>query len=125
MAMLLTSTVRNLYFSYRRSKSTWPGVNVGPNTALTSCLEFYRSELERLQEIARQPAWHLGAALLIIAWLTRNALMRTGTDPLRIVLPFVLLAAAGLIVLLAVRKFEVRRVQEEIDALDRFEEEKH
>jgi len=58
-------------------------------------------------------------------WLTRDALLRTSPDLLRVALPFVLISAAGLTLLLAVRKFEARRVQAELDALDRFEEETH
>ena len=41
--------------------------------------------------------------LVIIAWMTRDALLRNSTDPFRIVLPYVLLAAAGMVVLMAVR----------------------
>ena len=50
--------------------------------------------------------------------------MRTNMDPLGTVLPVVLIAAAILIVLTALRKFQARRVQEDIDELDGFEEKK-
>jgi hypothetical protein len=120
MAMLLTSTVRNLFLSRRRHINRTPD-DTGPNTALSSCVEFYRNELERQLEIARQPAWQLAIALLIIGWLTRNAWVRTSADPLRIVLLGVLFAAAGLTILLALRRFGARGVQDEIDALERLE----
>ncbi len=123
-AMLLAGTVRNLYVWYSRSP--------GPSAGLTSCLQFYRDLLERQRELARIPAWQLATALLIIAWLARNKLgsfnrtvMGYNRDPMSLLLLLVLIAAAGLIVLLAVRKFEARKVQAEIDALDRFEEETH
>jgi hypothetical protein len=69
-----------------------------------------------------QPAWQLAAALLIIAWLSRRSLY-SGHDALRVLLPAVLLAAAGLIVWMAVRKFQARHVQNDLDALNRFEKE--
>jgi hypothetical protein len=116
MALLLTSTVWNLLRTYTRS-------GTAPNAVMTSCVEFYRSELERYREYARLPAWQLGTILLIIAWMTRDALMRNSTDPFRVVLPYVLFAAAGMIVLVAVRKIQARRIQDDIDALDVFEDE--
>ncbi|HLQ77367.1 MAG TPA: hypothetical protein VK210_08430 [Terriglobia bacterium] len=122
-AMLLASTARNLYLAFRRSRND--ALENSSNTALTSCLEFYRSELERQRQVARQPLWQLVAALLIVAWLVPRPLMRSNMDLLRAVLPVVLLAAAILIVLMALRKFQARRVQEDIDALDAFEEENH
>ena len=79
--------------------------------------------MQAYREYARLPAWQLATILLIIAWMTRDSLMRSGTDPFRIVLPYVLLAAAGMIVLVAVRKFQARRVQDDIEALDNFEDE--
>ncbi len=111
MAVLLTSTVWSMIRAYRRSRGTGIGP-AGPNAAMTSCLEFYRSELERHREYARQPAWQLVTVLVIIAWMTRDALMRNSSDPFRVVLPYVLIAAAGMIVLVAVRKIQARRVQD-------------
>jgi hypothetical protein len=78
-------------------------------------------ELERRRQIAMQPTWQLAAALLIIAWLTRRSLY-SGNDALRGLLPVVLLAAAGLIVWMAVRKFQARHIQDDLDALNRFEQ---
>jgi uncharacterized membrane protein len=121
--MLLTSTVWSLFRAYRRSRGTWSSVLAGPNAAMTSCLEFYRSELESSREYTRQPAWQLVTVLVIIAWMTRNLLVRNSTDPFRVVLPYILFAAAGMIVLMAVRKHQARRVQDDIDALDAFEDE--
>jgi hypothetical protein len=43
-------------------------------------------------------------------------------DVLHIVQPLVLIAAAAVIVLLVLRKLDARRIQEDIDALDLFEE---
>jgi hypothetical protein len=122
-AMLLTSTVWSLIRAYQRSRGTQSLVSAGPNAAMTSCLEFYRSELERNREYARQPAWQLVTVLVIIAWMMRDAMLRNSTDPFRILLPYVLFAAAGMIVLIAVRKFQTRRLQDDIDALDVFENE--
>ena len=78
MAMLLTGTFKNLYAAFVRSRGIASAVPSSSNTALTSCLEFYRSELEAQRLIARQPAWQLGAALLIIGWLTRYAAAAAG-----------------------------------------------
>ena len=120
MVMLLASTARNLYVFYRRSHAA-PALS-GTSASWSSCLEFYRTELERQRQIAMQPAWQLAAALLIIAWLTRRSL-HSGHDALRVLLPVVLLAAAGLIVWMTVRKFQARHVQDDLDALNRFEQE--
>jgi hypothetical protein len=90
---------------------------------MTSCLDFYRSELERNREYARQPTWQLVTVMAIIVWMTRDALVRNSTDPFRVLLPYVLLAAAGMIVLMAVRKLQARRIQDDMDALDVFEDE--
>ena len=116
MAILLISTVWHLLKTYMQS-----GTTISSNAAITSCIEFYRSELERYREYARLPMWQLATVLLIIAWMTRDSLMRGSTDPFRIVLPYVLIAAAGMIVLVAVRKIQSRQVQSEIEALDVFE----
>jgi uncharacterized membrane protein len=121
-AMLLTSTLWSLFRAYQRSRGTWSAVSAGPNAAMTSCLDFYRSELERNREYARQPTWQLVTVMAIIVWMTRDALVRNSTDPFRVLLPYVLLAAAGMIVLMAVRKLQTRRVQDDIDALDVFED---
>jgi hypothetical protein len=118
MAILLISTVWSLLKTYMQT-----GTGVSSNAAMTSCIEFYRSELERYREYARLPAWQLATILLIIAWMTRDSLMRSRSDPFRIVLPYVLIAAAGMIVLVAVRKIQSRRIQADIDALDVFEDE--
>ena len=123
MAMLLIRTVWSLLRTYLHSRRDGPSDHAVSNAAITSCIEFYRSELQAYREYARLPAWQLATILLIIAWMTRDSLMRSGTDPFRIVLPYVLLAAAGMIVLVAVRKFQARRVQDDIEALDNFEDE--
>jgi hypothetical protein len=111
MTMVLINAIRNLYLSYR-GKETW-----------TSCVEFYRSELQKQKAFAALPVWQMIAAFLIIAWLTPGALRRNSADPLGIVLPAVLFAAAGLIVLMAVRKFQARHLQADIEALNSFEAE--
>jgi len=125
MATLLTSTVWTLLRVYRSSESPWSSHRSAPNAAMTSCIEFYRSELERYLAYAGLPAWQLVTVLVIIGWMMRDALTRNSTDPFRLVLPYVLFAAAGLIMLVAVRKFQARRIQDDIDALKMFEDEIH
>jgi hypothetical protein len=125
MTMTLVQFTKALRFSYKKYGRIWPAPTLGGDAALTTCLEFYRNELERQREMRKVPTWQLAVTFLIIGWLTRDALLRTSPDLLRVALPFVLISAAGLILLLAVRKFEARRVQAELDALDRFEEETH
>jgi len=123
MTILLMSAAWSLLLAYRKSRGEGSAIPDAPMAAMTSCVEFYRNELERQREYARQPTWQLITVLLIIAWMTRDALMRNSTDPFRAVLPYVLFAAAGMIVLVAVRKHQARRVQDDIDALDAFEDE--
>jgi len=122
MAMLLTTTVKSLYLSYSQGA---PRFLRGEGAPWSSCLQFYRNELEKQQALAALPAWQMLTALLIIAWLTSRALLRNSTDPLRIVMLAVLFAAAGLIALMAVRKFQSRRVQGDLESLNSFEKENH
>jgi hypothetical protein len=111
-SVLLASTVWRLFRTYDSRASV----------AMTPCLEFYRSELARMQEFGRVPAWQLVTVLVIIAWMARDAFRRNSEDPFRLVLPYVLIAAAGMVVLMAVRKYQARRVQNDMDALDLLEE---
>jgi hypothetical protein len=120
--VLLANTVWRLLRAYQRSRESGTSVYAAASAAMTPCLEFYRSELERMQEFARVPAWQLVAVLLIIAWMTRDALRRNSADPFQVVLPYVLIAAGGLIVLMGVRKYQARRVQADMDALDLLEQ---
>jgi len=121
MLMLLAGLAKGDHFYRWKSRQLSP--DISSDTAKTSCLAFYRSELERRLAIARQPAWQLLTALLIIAWLTRRAPMRTGMEVLQIVQFLVLLAAAAVVVLLAVGKLDARRIQEDIHALDVMDQE--
>ena len=119
MAMLLTNAAQRLYRAYK-PRAARPTDGVG--SPWSSCVEFYRSELEKQRAFASQPVWQMLAALLVIAWLVPDALHHS-PDPFRISLPVVLFAAAGLLVLVALRKFQAHRVQRDIDALDSFENE--
>jgi hypothetical protein len=121
MLMLLANTARSIHIQRWKSRQMSPDISSG--IAQMSCLEFYRAELERQREIARQPAWQLLTTLLVIAWLIRRAPMRFGMDVLRYVQPLVLIAAAVVVALLAIRKLDARRIQKDLDALDSFEKE--
>ena len=114
-AMLVATAVRRVY---RAFKST-----AGSRMPWNACVEFYRSELEKQRALATVPAWQLLVAMLVIGWLGRNILTRSISDPTEILMHIVLLAAAGLIVLMAIRKLQGRRIQADIDALNKFETE--
>ena len=118
MVMLFVTAGRDVYMFYRRSL----GSLSGPGVSWSSCVAFYRTELERQRELAIQPAWQFAVALLIIVWLSRRTVY-TGHGFLGVLLPAVLLAAAGLIIWMVVRKIQARRVQEDIDSLNLFERE--
>ena len=121
MLMLLANMARSIHAQRWKSRQLSPDISSG--MAQMPCLAFYRTELERQREFARQPAWQLLTTLLVIAWLTRRAPMRFGMDALRYVQPLVLIAAAVVVILLALRKLDSRRIQKDLDALDTFEEE--
>src|SRR5688572_5342299 len=123
MTMMLVRVVRSLYFSYRKYGRIWHATTLGNDAALRTCLEFYRNELERQREMRREPAWQLAVTFLVIGWLARDAVLRSGAGLISIALPFVLFSAAAFILVLAVRKFEVRRLQAELDTLEKFEHE--
>ncbi len=101
--------------------STDPLRNADDRMAVNRLLE-YRSELERQQEVMKLPAWQLGVAFVIVAWLIHRVMFDTRTRLVDSLLPLVLFSAAGLLLLLAVRKIEARRVRDELEALDRFEQ---
>lgn len=113
--MVLGTAIRNVYLAY-------VGRGAGP---WSSCVEFYRKELERQRAFTALPAWQIVAALLIIAWLTPGAVSRNSADPLAIALPVVLFAAAAFVVLMAVRKFQARHVHLDLEALNSFAIEEH
>ena len=123
MAVMVTSTVWRLLRVYRRSRGKWASVISGPNAAMTSCLEFYRGELERQREYARYPSAHLVVVFVVAVWLMREALMQRRPDLYHMVLPYILIVALGMIVLMALRKLQSRRVHADLDALDVFERE--
>ena len=123
MALLVTSMVLRLLRVYRRSRGKWAAVIAGPNAAMTSCLEFYRGELERQREYARYPTSYLVVVFVIIVWLMRMALMQSRTELYHMVLPFLLLVGAGMIVLMVLRKVQGRGAQVDLSALDVFEKE--
>jgi hypothetical protein len=108
MALVLFNAIRSAYRSY----SPW-----------TSCVEFYRRELQRQQAFASIPVWQLIAALIVIAWLAPSALRQHGSGLIRFFFPAVLAAATGLILLMAVRKFQARSIQTDLEALNDFENE--
>jgi hypothetical protein len=119
MAMLLISTIRNLYVFYRDTRQ----IAQDPGAPWSSCASFYRSELEQQRLFGAVPIWQMLAALAVLGWLARrSSLRRIRADVLEIVFPVVLLGAAGLVILMAIRKFQARRVEAELDALNRFEE---
>ncbi len=107
MVMILAGAIRRLYLSYREGVPS------------LSSMEFYRRELEKQRAFASTPAWQILVAFLIIAWQIFT-LRVNGSAQL---VTAVLIAAAGLLVLLAARKLRVRRIQDELEALDNFEEE--
>lgn len=119
-AMLLASALLRVY---RGVKSTAAAIGSGSSMPWNACVEFYRSELEKQRALATVPAWQLLVAMLVIGWLGRNILTRSVADPTEILMHIVLLAAAGLIVLMAIRKLQGRRIQADIDALNMFETE--
>jgi len=110
LAMLLIQAVRGLHSFVHGSESS---------DERSAFLDFYRSELQRQQQFAKQPLWQVAAVLLIIGWLMRSGMVRVNS--MRPVLIVTLIAAAGVVIMLSVKKFEARRIQKEIDALDQFE----
>jgi hypothetical protein len=113
---LLANAIRSLYLSYKERVDD-------RGSAWSSCAAFYRRELERQQAFAAPPVWQMLAALFAIGWLTPMALRRSNDDLMGILFLTVLLGATGLLVLMAVRKFQARRLRHEIEALDSFEHE--
>jgi hypothetical protein len=117
--MFLTGAIRRLYLSYREDVPVPSG---GAATPWNASIDFYRRELEKQRAFASTPAWQIVTAFLIIAWLIAG-LPVNRAGPLERVLPAVLVAAAGLLALLVARRFRVRRIQEELDALNSLEQE--
>jgi hypothetical protein len=119
MAVVLINAMRSAFRSYSGQAAHF-GSEDAP---WSSCLEFYRRELQRQQVIAALPVWQLVGALLVIGWLAPSAFRQYGAGLMRFFFPAVLIAATGLILLMAVRKYQARHIQNDLQALSNFEDE--
>ena len=116
MAGVLANAIRSVYVSWKDKGAS------SPAASWTSCAQFYRHELVRQQVFCAIPVWQMVAALAVIAWLAPRAFRRINEDLMGVVFSAVLLGAAGMIVLIAVRKFQARHVETDLEALKRFEQ---
>ncbi len=94
-----------------RSPQTLP-----PNAALKGCLEFYRQEL-RAQYRSVALMWRFVVPIVTLTFLTWNTILRT--SPL---LPKILLPSL-LVLILALRRLEARKLRHKLAMLDAFEKE--
>ena len=111
-AMLIVVAITT-YKAYRRI--LWPQT-VSPDTGLNGCLAFYRKELTT-EYRTLVLKWRLLVAITIFLWLTSFHLFFQGPLLVRVFLP------ASLILIIIVRRWEARKLNRELAALDAFEQE--
>jgi hypothetical protein len=126
-----------IYGAYHAYRWIWPR-NLPPDAPVSTCLEFYRRELERRRDYERHLWWRsgmpfclLGIVIAVAGTGARNASpykVPTTTMLLNAVPFFVLLAiwAAGMFLLkkrLRPNRFGPQNIQQEIDELRAYERE--
>ena len=88
----------------------------------STCLEFYRSELQRRRDYFARPPWFLLFNILLAVVLFL-AVARQFNPTAGDLLPYPLALVGLLLVFLPLWKREARRFQRELDELERFREE--
>ena len=114
----------SFYLAWASYRSTWPA-RLLPNAEVTTCLEFYRRELDRQRHHLRR-TWRrsgltfcfLGLALLVWPGLIQ-AVHRPGL--LVNTLPFFVLLLTWFILFARMRSKQQRKIQEKRDNLNTFQ----
>ncbi|HEY7337693.1 MAG TPA: hypothetical protein VH639_22565 [Bryobacteraceae bacterium] len=117
-----------IYAAYHAYKWVWPW-NLPQDAPISTCLEFYRRELERRRDHLRRRWWRsglpfllLGMAMVIVGTGAQNA----PPHPLLNALPFILLFAIWAVALVFMnKKLGRENIQQEIEELRKFETENH
>jgi hypothetical protein len=107
-------------FPYQAQKRIWPR-NSAAALASTTCLDFYRRELERRRDYTRHVwRWLLGPLFFSLGVFLLPALIKAIENPVfwLKLLPFGLLLAIWAAVYFPLRKSGLRKLQREIDALN-------
>ncbi|MGH9631222.1 MAG: hypothetical protein ACRD7E_23200 [Bryobacteraceae bacterium] len=115
-----------IYAAYQAYRWVWPQ-NLPEDAPISTCLEFYRRELERRRDYVRNRWWRLGFPFLLLGM----AMVIVGTgarhappNPLLNALPFlVLLAIWAVVFFLMKKKLGRQNIQQEIDELNALERE--
>ena len=94
----------------------WSPQTLSPNAALKGCLDFYRQEL-KAQYSSVALMWRFVVPIVTLAFLTWNAIFRTNSLVPKILLPSLL------ILILALRRHEARKLRHKLALLDAFEKE--
>ena len=109
-----------VYFPYQAYRRIWPRSSAA-EAALTTCLEFYRKELQRRRNYTQQIwQWFLGPLFISLAVFLLPAVVKAIDSPSRWLnlLPFGLLLALWAAVFFPRRRRELRKLQQELDGLD-------
>ena len=106
--IVLTCTIAYRAYSRLGSRAT-----LSPNIALNDCLDFYRREL-RAQYSSLALIWRFLVPVVLFVFFSWNAFLKTSPLVPRIALP------ALLVLILILRRQEVRRFKQKLAALDEF-----
>ena len=112
-----------IYFAYQACKRIWQG-RLAPDATLNTTLQSYRSELEKRRDYGRH-IWRragLTFGVLGVAMIIVPALIGVAGHP-RDTLPFFVLLAIWLAVILRLRKRNRGKLQQEIEELRALERE--
>jgi hypothetical protein len=124
-AGLVLLAAGSLYVVWQAHKRLWP-LSPAPSAPATTGLDAYRRELQRSRDHSRN-VWRMVAPLIpgsiAVALPAIAPLLRKAEEDPKVVLsnalPFCVLFAILLVFLLPVRRRRLRKIQGEIDTLDR------
>ena len=115
-----------IYAAYHAYKWIWPR-NLAQDAAISTCLEFYRRELERRRDYLRYRWWRLGLPFVLLGMamvIVGTGAQNASPHPLLNTLPFFVVLAIWAVAFFALKKkLGAENLQQEIEELRAFERE--
>jgi uncharacterized membrane protein YfcA len=112
--------------AYHAYKWIWPR-NLAQDAAISTCLEFYRRELERRRDYLRYRWWRLGLPFVLLGMamvIVGTGAQNASPHPLLNTLPFFVVLAIWAVAFFALKKkLGAENLQQEIEELRAFERE--
>jgi len=103
-----------LLLAFKAYDRIWPVHTLSPDAALKGCIEFYRKELQA-QYSSLALTWRFLVPIVVFAFMTWNAVLRTNPLIPKILSPSVL------VLILLLRRREARNLRRKLAELEEFE----